>query len=75
MVDTLSRDENGQPMEVVQHPIDRKRTERFVIRTTKGLFKHCFPDHDGSQDKWLGHHLGLEIAELARFEPLRDKLP
>lgn len=75
MVDTLIRDENGQPMEVVQYPIDRKRTERFVIRTTKGLLKHYFPDHDGSQDKWLVHHLGLEIAELARFEPLRDKLP
>ena len=75
MIDALIHDEDGRPTKVVQYPMDRERTERFVIRTTKGLLKHYFPNYDSSQDRWFAHHLGLNFSELARFELLRDKLP
>jgi len=75
MIDTLIHNEEGQPIKVVQYSMDRERTERFVIRTVKGLLKHYFPDYDSSADRWLAHYLGLELSELSKFEHLRDSLP
>ena len=75
MVDALIHDEDGLATKVVQYPMDQERTERFIIRTTKGLLKHHFPHYDSSQDRWFTHHLGWNISELAQFEPLRDELP
>ncbi len=62
-------------MRVVRYDMDRERTERFIIRTTKGLLKHYFPDYDSSQDRWFAHFLGTEVAEVAKYETLRDRLP
>jgi len=75
MVDSMITDESGRPTPVVQYSMDRKRTERFVIRVAKGLLRHYFPDYDSSQDRWLALHMGLKLEDLARIEPLRDKLP
>jgi hypothetical protein len=30
---------------------------------------------EDSQDRWFAHYLGLQLSDLQRFEPLRDKLP
>lgn len=75
MESVLITDEDGQPMEVVKYSMDRARAERFIIRVTKGLLRHYYPHYDASQDRWTAIHMGLELAELAKIETLKDQLP
>lgn len=75
MENVLITDEDGQPMEVVKYSMDRARAERFIIRVTKGLLRHYYPHYDDSQDRWTAIHMGLELAELAKIETLKDQLP
>lgn len=75
MENVVITDEDGQPMEVVKYSMDRARTERFVIRVTKGLLRNYYPHYNASKDRWQAIHMGLELADLAKIEKIKDNLP
>jgi hypothetical protein len=72
MTDAVITDEDGNPMQVGTYPMDRVRTERFVIRVAKGLLRNYYPDYDASQDRWSAMYMGLKIADLALIESLKN---
>jgi hypothetical protein len=65
--------EEGE-IDVTSFSIPTDRVERFVIRVTKGLLAHYYPDHDYGTATFEARHIQQTMDDLAKLEPLRDLL-
>src|SRR5258706_7560399 len=71
-VKLLTVDHGEVDVERYEVPIDR--IERFVIRVTKGLLTHHFPDYDYSTATFETRYIPQTVDNLAKLEPIRDLL-
>jgi len=67
------------PMDVVRFKIDPHRVNRYMVRLTKGLLRHYFPDYDYSQSRFDVEKVGPQrleqldsIEHLLRLEERGD---
>jgi len=65
--------EEGE-IDATAYHIPFERAERFLIRVTKGLLTHYFPVYDYSQAIFDVRHIPQTIDNLAKLEPLKNRL-
>ena len=73
MQDTKLLTEDGE-IEAVRFTFPIDRVERFIVRCTKGLLRHYYPNYDYSNATFSVQHLLPRADVLKQLEPLRDLL-
>jgi hypothetical protein len=61
-------------VEVIQLTFDRERTERWIIRITKALLWHHYPEYNSSAARFDVVFVGQDVDLRKMLEPLRDVL-
>jgi hypothetical protein len=65
--------ENGV-IDVTRFEIPVNRIEKFIIRVTKGLLTHSFPDYDYVKAIFDVKHIPQTVDNLSKLEPLKNML-
>ena len=65
--------EDGE-IEAIRLTVPFARVERFIIRITKGLLTHYFPDYNYSKDRFRVAHIPPRTDALEKIRPIRDML-
>ncbi len=73
MKDIRIHTEDGD-IEAIRLTIPFARVERFIIRITKGLLTHYFPDYNYSKDWFRVAHIPSRTDALEKIQPIRDSL-
>jgi hypothetical protein len=61
-------------IKVIALSLPRDRVERWIIRITKGLLTHHYPDYDYSAARFDVVFVGQNVELRELLEPLRDQL-
>lgn len=73
MKDTRLLTEVGE-IEVTSFTVPSDRVERFLVRCTKGLLTHYYPDYDYLTAMFRVQHVTPRLDMLSKLEPVRNLL-